>query len=88
MHDIPLCPANSKSDTLTDPHLAAREIVHHSEHPVAGPYTSPGWPAPVGGQPFDTRRPAPALGEHTEEVLSEIGFSREDVAELRSRAVV
>ena len=88
MYDIPLCPANSKRDTLTDAHLAAREIVHHSEHPVAGPYTSPGWPAPVGGQPFDTRRPAPALGEHTEEVLSEIGFSREDVAELRSRAVV
>jgi len=88
MYDIPLCPANSKTDTLTDPHLAAREIVHHSEHPVAGPYTSTGWPAPVAGQPFDTSRPAPALGEHTGEVLAEIGYSGDEVAALRGRGVV
>jgi crotonobetainyl-CoA:carnitine CoA-transferase CaiB-like acyl-CoA transferase len=88
MYDIPLCPANSKTDTLTDPHLAAREILHHGEHPVAGPYTSTGWPAPVSGQPFDISRPAPALGEHTTEVLAEIGYSAEDVAELHARGVV
>jgi len=88
MYDIPLCPANSKLDTLTDPHLTAREIVHHSRHPVAGPYTSTGWPAPVRDQPFDTRRPAPALGEHTDEVLSEIGYNSDDVAGLRKRGVV
>lgn len=88
MYDIPLCPANSKIDTLTDPHLAAREILHHSEHPVAGPYTSTGWPAPVSGQPFDISRPAPALGEHTTEVLAEIGYSAVDVAELHARGVV
>ena len=88
MYDIPLCPANSKTDTLTDVHLAAREIVHHSQHPVAGPYTSTGWPAPVAGQPFDTSRPAPALGEHTGEVLAEIGYSGDEVAALRGRGVV
>jgi crotonobetainyl-CoA:carnitine CoA-transferase CaiB-like acyl-CoA transferase len=88
MYDIPLCPANSKTDTLTDPHLMAREILHHSEHPVAGPYTSTGWPAPVSGQPFDISRPAPALGEHTTEVLAEIGYSAQDVAELHARGVV
>lgn len=88
MNDIPICPANSKADTLADPHLAAREIVHHSEHPVAGPYTSTGWPAAVSGQPFDISRPAPALGEHTTEVLAEIGYSAEDVAELHARGVV
>ncbi|ORB76728.1 hypothetical protein BST46_28475 [Mycobacterium timonense] len=88
MYDIPLCPANSKTDALTDPHLVAREIVHHSQHPVAGPYTSTGWPAPVGGQPFDTSRPAPALGEHTGEVLADIGYSSDDVAALRGRGVV
>ncbi|BCO39191.1 CoA transferase [Mycobacterium paraintracellulare] len=88
MYDIPLCPANSKTDALTDAHLVAREIVHHSQHPVAGPYTSTGWPAPVDGQPFDTSRPAPALGEHTGEVLAEIGYSGDDVAALRGRGVV
>jgi crotonobetainyl-CoA:carnitine CoA-transferase CaiB-like acyl-CoA transferase len=88
MYDIPLCPANSKIDTLTDIHLAAREIVQHSQHPVAGPYTSTGWPAPVDGQPFETSRPAPALGEHTDEVLAEIGYSGDHVAALRDRGVV
>jgi crotonobetainyl-CoA:carnitine CoA-transferase CaiB-like acyl-CoA transferase len=88
MYDIPLCPANSKTDTLTDIHLAAREIVHHSRHPVAGPYTSTGWPAPVDGQPFETSRPAPALGEHTDEVLAEIGYSGDHIAALRDRGVV
>jgi formyl-CoA transferase len=86
-HDIPLCPANSKIDTLTDPHLRARQIVHDSVHPVAGPYTSTGWPAPVDGHSFDIGRHAPALGEQTEEILGELGLSAADVAGLRERGV-
>lgn len=87
-HDIPLCPANSKLDTLEDPHLRAREIVHEMAHPVAGPYTSTGWPAVVQGQPFDVKRHAPALGEQTEELLAEIGVDAERLAGLRARSVV
>jgi formyl-CoA transferase len=86
-HDIPLCPANSKLDTLDDPHLRAREIVHESVHPVAGPYTSTGWPAPVLGQPFDITQPAPSLGQHSDEILGELGLSAEDIADLRKRGV-
>lgn len=87
-HDIPLCPANSKNDTLTDPHLRAREIVHESVHPVAGPYRSTGWPAPVSGQPFDIGQPAPTLGEHTDSVLEQLGYSEEDISALRKRGVI
>jgi formyl-CoA transferase len=86
-HDIPLCPANSKLDTLEDPHLRSREIVHESVHPVAGPYTSPGWPAPISGQSFDIAQPAPSLGQHTEEILGELGLSGADIADLRKRGV-
>ncbi len=85
--DIPLSPANGKAETLTDEHLRAREIIHESDHPVAGPYTSTGWPAPVSGQPFDIARPAPALGEHTDEVLGECGLTPDDIAGLRARGV-
>jgi formyl-CoA transferase len=86
-HDIPLCPANSKQDTLDDPHLRARQIVHDSVHPVAGPYTSTGWPAVIAGMEFDIDLPAPALGEHTVEVLQEIGLSTDDIIDLRARGI-
>jgi crotonobetainyl-CoA:carnitine CoA-transferase CaiB-like acyl-CoA transferase len=87
-HDVPLCPANSKIDTLNDPHLRARQIIHDSEHPVAGPYTSTGWPAPIDGHTFDIGRHAPALGEHNDEILGELGLSAADIAGLRERGVV
>jgi crotonobetainyl-CoA:carnitine CoA-transferase CaiB-like acyl-CoA transferase len=87
--DIPLSPANSKLETLTDPHLRAREIVHEMEHPVAGHYVSTGWPAPVSGQPFDVARHAPALGEQTDEVLTDLlGLTPDEIAGLRTRKVV
>ncbi|WP_084531922.1 CaiB/BaiF CoA transferase family protein [Nocardia miyunensis] len=88
LYDIPLCPANSKVGTLGDVHLGAREIVHHSEHPVAGSYTSTGWPAPVSGQPFDIARPAPSLGEHTAEILNQLGYSAQDINGLHERGIV
>lgn len=88
VHDIPLCPANSKADALADEHLRARQILHHSEHPVAGPYTSTGWPAPVKGHTFDIGRHAPSLGEHTAEVLGALGYSEQDLAGMRQRGSV
>lgn len=86
-HDIPLSPANRFEEVLTDRHLRAREIIHESVTPHAGPFTTIGWPAPVDGQPFDVVQHAPALGEHTEEILAELGYSSADVGALRARGV-
>lgn len=86
--DIPMSPANSVGEARQDPHFTAREIVHESVHPIAGPFVAPGWPAPVSGQPFDVGRHAPALGEHTDEILATLEFSAEEIAALRKRGVV
>jgi crotonobetainyl-CoA:carnitine CoA-transferase CaiB-like acyl-CoA transferase len=86
--DIAMGPANQLVDLLDDPHLAAREIIVETEHPHAGPVTQVGWPAPVGGQPFEVARPAPLLGEHTDELLREIGYPSEKVTALREAGTI
>jgi formyl-CoA transferase len=87
-YDIPLSPANQREDLVDDPHLRARNLIHESVHPQAGPFTSPGWPAVISEQSFDIAQPAPTLGEHTEEVLRELGYKPADLDDLRHRGVV
>lgn len=86
--DIPLGPTNSLEEALSDPHLRARNIIHDSVHPVAGPFTTVGWPAVVRGQAFEEQRPAPALGEHTDAILRELNYSPEQIAQLRGEGIV
>jgi crotonobetainyl-CoA:carnitine CoA-transferase CaiB-like acyl-CoA transferase len=86
--DIAMGPANQAGDLLDDPHLATREIIVEHDHPHAGRIREVGWPAPVGGQPFEITRPAPLLGEHTDEVLAEIGVDRDRLAGLRADGTI
>lgn len=87
-YDIALGPANTLEETQHDPHLSARDIVHKTVHPVAGAFTTIGWPAMVSGQRFGIEQHAPALGEHTDEVLTALGHSKEEVRRLRERGIV
>lgn len=87
-HDIPMGPANQVGDLRDDPHLAAREIIVDYDDPHAGPITFVGWPAPVGGQTFEVRRPAPLLGEHVEEVLIDAGYTPQEISRLREAGTV
>ena len=86
--DVPISPANDLMQVLDDPHMRAREIVHESVHPDAGPFTTVGWPAPVSGQPFEVERPAPSLGQHTDEILGEMGYSAAQIGNLREGGIV
>lgn len=87
-HDIAMAPANQLGDLLADEHIQSREMLIEQVHPQAGPFISPGWPAPVKGQAFEVFRHAPGYGEHTDEILRELGCSQADIAELRKNAVV
>lgn len=71
-HQLPIGPALEAADLPTDPHLAVRQILVPGHHPEAGEFTYIGEPVIVSGQPYETPRPAPLLGEHTDEVLAEI----------------
>jgi formyl-CoA transferase/CoA:oxalate CoA-transferase len=58
------------------------------EHPSLGPIRSLGSPIKMSGTPPNVRRRAPMLGEHTDEILSAIGYSNEEIRALRSAGAV
>ena len=73
--DIPFAPVNSFDDLLSDRHLRAIGFWHEYEHPSEGKVRMPGIPVQFSDTPGSIRRYAPRLGEHTEEVLREIGMA-------------
>jgi crotonobetainyl-CoA:carnitine CoA-transferase CaiB-like acyl-CoA transferase len=88
-HHLPIGPApTSPSELPGDPHLRAREIFYEARHPRTGPFTYVGQPAIVSGQPFRITRHAPALGQHTDEILRELGYGMADIERFRSEGVV
>jgi crotonobetainyl-CoA:carnitine CoA-transferase CaiB-like acyl-CoA transferase len=86
--DIPIGPTNRVSDLMTDPQIRAREILYPSEHPSAGPFLYVGTPVVVQGQPFEIRRHSPELGEHTAEILGELGYASSQVDAWKEAGVV
>ena len=86
---LPLGPAHQRvAELRDDPQIAVRQIVVEGEHPTAGAFTYVGEPVIVDGTPYRVRRPAPSLGEHTDELLGELGRSAEDIAALRAEGVI
>lgn len=88
-HDLAIGPALQRNELRGDPQLDARGAFVDAVHPVAGAFTHVTLPALVDGQrSTEMRYHAPALGEQTEEILTEIGLSQETIAGLRDAGVV
>ena len=81
--DIPCGPINNYAEVMSDPHILARELVVETDHPTLGSIRTLGTPLKLSESPLEPGKPAPLLGQHTDEVLREIGFSTEEVVELR-----
>jgi len=78
-HDIPISPVNRLLEVPEDPHIRARGMIVDRDHPRAGTFTYTLYPAIVDGEHSDVTIPAPLLGEHTEEVLGALGYSKEQI---------
>ena len=77
--DIPNQPVNSLAELANDPHLRASGFIGTEEHPTEGRLRVMGNPTSWSGTPTGPATPAPLLGEHTIELLSEAGFSESDI---------
>ncbi len=69
---IPCSPVRSLQDVVNDPQSAVREMFPALLHPTAGEYTATGQPIKFSEMPPLAGSPAPALGEHTRQTLSEL----------------
>jgi formyl-CoA transferase len=76
---LPCGPINSYDQVFADPHLQARGMVVTTDHPTLGRIRTLGSAIRMSETPPEVARRAPLLGEHTREVLGEIGLSAEDI---------
>jgi crotonobetainyl-CoA:carnitine CoA-transferase CaiB-like acyl-CoA transferase len=86
--EVPCAPILNRWEMLHHPQAKENQIVIESEHPHAGRIRQPRPPARFDRTPSATPRPAPLLGEHTREVLGEIGVGTREIEELYAAGVV
>jgi crotonobetainyl-CoA:carnitine CoA-transferase CaiB-like acyl-CoA transferase len=88
-HGIPVGPVNTIAQVVEHPQVKARGSLAPIEHPVAGALRVVGPPARLSETPGAIRRPAPLLGQHTDQVLHErLGLTAGAIAALRRAGAV
>jgi crotonobetainyl-CoA:carnitine CoA-transferase CaiB-like acyl-CoA transferase len=86
---IPVGCINTVDRVVSHPQVAARQSLVECEHPAAGTLRLVASPVRLSETPGRIRRPAPRLGEHTDEVLLErLGMAPDEIAALRSRGAI
>ena len=79
---VPAGPVKTMTQVLEDPQVQARDMIVQVEHPVAGQISALGCPIKFSGGSGVTSRGAPLYGQHTHEVLLELGYPEQEIAQL------
>lgn len=85
---VPSGPVNDVLAAFDQPQARAREMRASIDHPTLGPMPLIGLPYKLSGTPASIRRAPPLLGEHSAEILSELGYDAAAIAALRSADVI
>jgi crotonobetainyl-CoA:carnitine CoA-transferase CaiB-like acyl-CoA transferase len=86
--NVPCGPILNMAETFDHPQVKNREMAVEVEHPTAGKTRVLGFPPKLSETPGIVRRPAPTLGQHTDEVIGELGKSGEEILALRDEGVL
>ncbi len=87
--DVPCAPVLTRKQMIRHPQIEANNTLLNYQHPDAGQLRQARQPATFSAMPMSEVSPAPHLGEHTQEVLLEAGYSSADIAKLKSdKAIV
>ncbi|WP_412675453.1 CaiB/BaiF CoA transferase family protein [Aeribacillus composti] len=85
---VPAGPINNFAEAVNNEHYLAREMIQELEHSVIGKMKVIGSPTKFSETKVKIEKPAPLLGEHTEEVLSKLNYSKEEIQTLIEKGVV
>jgi len=86
-HDIPCGPILSMQELAAEPSLRATGTIVEVDHPKRGKYLTVGNPIKLSDSLTEVKR-SPLLGEHTEEVLAELGYGTQDITGFRAKKVI
>lgn len=85
---VPCGPILDYAHALDTPQAIAREMTVSVDHPTLGTIRALGTPIKMSNTPLNPRQRAPLLGEHTDEVLADAGYSPDEIEQLRSTGAV
>lgn len=85
---VPCSPIHSLPQLLDHPHTQASGMIVGYDHKAAGPLKGIGHPVLINGAPRDAGLPPPTLGQHTDEILGELGLSSHEIGELRGAQTI
>ncbi len=84
---VPIAPVNTIAEAFDDPQVLHRNMLVEADHPLAGRYKMPGNPIKMGQE--EAFSPAPTLGQHNREVLTELlGYSQDDLVVLSEKGII
>ncbi len=85
---VPCGPIQDVAEVFADPQVHDQELVREVEHPTVGSLALTGFPYHFHGTPLEIRHPPPLLGQHTAEVLAELGYDAEQIEALIAMGAV